>query len=89
MKQQIKIVISYDDSEAENNHISTNVYLNNDKISFIQNLSVNADVDKPLPEINFTFSSFILGKDSLSALQEIIRSLSKLTNVNISFKDFT
>jgi hypothetical protein len=87
MKQQIKIVISYDDCEAENNHVSTHVYLNNDKISFIQNLSVNADVDKPLPEINLTFPS--LEKDSLPVLQKIIRSLSKLTNVNLCFKDFT
>jgi hypothetical protein len=88
MKQQIKIVISYDDCEAEDNHVSTHVYFNNDKISFIQNLSVNADVDKPSPEINLTFPSLEKIRIGKRLLRMFFKSWKKFERAFVAVIDF-
>ena len=88
MKQEIKIVISYDDDYVANNHLNTYVYLNDNQIGFIQNLSIKTNVKEQIPEIDFTFpAEKILAEDlSTISFHEIIKSLEKLTNVNLFFK---
>lgn len=94
MKKEIKIVISYDDDFVGNNCSNTHVYLNDKQIGLIQNISINADVNRNIPEVNFTFPDLndlkdedLFNKNLKQTLEETIRNLSSLTNVSLSFRE--